>query len=310
LNAGVIGRMTNHSGSRRKWLDLKFKATAPRGAEPPRVDEGDSVETSGTGSLIINADDWGRDRVTTERTYDCIVRGTVSAVSAMVFMEDSERAANLALERGVDAGLHLNFSAKFTATGTPSSLAEHQRHLAAYLLRHPLARVVFHPGLARSFEYVVAVQIDEYHRLYGARPERLDGHHHLHLCSNVLLSKLLPSGTIVRRNFSFSPGEKSALNRFYRNIVDRLLVRRHRLVDFLFPLPPLQPPERVRRIFTLARTFTVELETHPVNVEEFGFLMGGQILDRLENVRIASGFGNALGHTFLHRGDSWSVASR
>jgi hypothetical protein len=286
------------SGSRSKSLEGEFKA--PQGTALSHVDAGHSVERIGTGSLIINADDWGRDRVTTQRTYDCIVRGTVSAVSAMVFMEDSERAAELALGTGVDAGLHLNFSAPFTAVGRLGPLVERQRQVAAYLLRHPLARVVFQPGLARSFEYVVAAQIDEYHRLYGAQPERLDGHHHLHLCSNVLLGKLLPFGTIVRRNFSFRSGEKSILNRFYRNVVDRLLARRHRLVDFLFALPPLEPPERLRRIFTLARTFTVELETHPANLEEFRFLTGGEILDWLGDLRIASDFATALSGTFVH----------
>lgn len=252
------------------------------------------------GSLIINADDWGRDRVTTERTYQCIVRRTVSAVSAMVFMDDSERAAELALKTGVDAGLHLNFSTPFTVAGRFEPLMEHQRELAAYLLRHPLARVVFQPRLARSFEYVVAAQVDEYHRLYGVQPERLDGHHHLHLCSNVLLSKLLPFDTIVRRNFSFRPGEKSILNRFYRQAVDCLLARRHRLVDFLFALPPLEPSERLRRIFSLARTSTVELETHPANHEEFRFLTGDEILDWLGDLRIAPRFATALGRTSVH----------
>lgn len=263
---------------------------APQGTAASRIDACRSLEHAGSGSLIINADDWGLNCLTTERTHDCIVRGTVSAVSAMVFMEDSERAAELALETGVDVGLHLNFSALFTADARPGPVVEHQRKLAAYLLRHRLARVLFHPGLARSFEYVVAAQIDEYNRLYGAQPKRLDGHHHLHLCSNMLLSKLLPFGTIVRRNFSFGSGEKSVVNRFYRNTVDHILVRRHRLVDFLFPLSPVVPPERLLRIFSLARTSTVEVETHPVNVEEFRFLMGDEIHERLGDLRIARGF--------------------
>src|ERR1700758_5164513 len=46
-----------------------------------------------SGILIINADDWGRDHETTQRILECTLRGTVSSASAMVFMEDSERAA-------------------------------------------------------------------------------------------------------------------------------------------------------------------------------------------------------------------------
>src|SRR6266853_755277 len=38
------------------------------------------------GSLIVNADDWGRDPYTTDRILDCSARGVVSSVSAMVLL--------------------------------------------------------------------------------------------------------------------------------------------------------------------------------------------------------------------------------
>jgi hypothetical protein len=241
-------------------------AARPSIAEPPA-----------RGRLIVNADDWGRDATTTRCILDCVRLGTVTAVSAMVFMEDSERAAALALEHGVDAGLHLNFTEAFTAPGGRHDLVERHRRVVAYLRRHRLAQLVFNPGLMRSFEYVVAAQLDEYRRLFGAAPARLDGHHHMHLCANVLLQELLPAGARVRRNFSFRSGEKSALNRAYRRFVDGRLARRHRLTDYLFPLPPLEPADRLQRIFSLARTHVVELETHPVNPDEYGFLTGGAL---------------------------------
>lgn len=237
--------------------------------------------------LIVNADDWGRDEYTTRRTFDCVRRGTVSAVSAMVFMEDSERAAALALEHGVDAGLHLNFTAPFTGAGCSPRLMAAHRKVIAYLRRHRLAQLVFNPTLVGSFAYVVAAQIDEYRRLYGAGPDRLDGHHHMHLCSNVLLQRLLPPATVVRRNFSFRPGEKSGLNRAYRRLIDGRLARRHRLQDFLFSLAPLEPAARLDRIFELSRTHVVELETHPVQPDEYRFLMDGDIVRRMEGIRIA-----------------------
>jgi hypothetical protein len=247
-------------------------------------------EVSHAGLLIINADDWGRDPGTTGRILDCALRGTVSSVSAMVFMEDSERAAALARERGIDTGLHLNFTSSFSASHPPPRLVEHQHRLAAYLLQHPFAQIVFHPGLVRSFEYVVATQQDEFCRLYGAEPERLDGHHHMHLCANVLLGGLLPAGTLVRRNLSFQRGEKSLLNRLYRRGVDHILARHHRLADFLFLLPPLKPASRLQRIFSLARQFVVELETHPVNPEEYRFLTGGEIFRQAGDLPIARSF--------------------
>lgn len=230
-----------------------------------------------TGVLIVNADDWGRDHETTERTLECILRGSVSSVSAMVFMADSERAAAIARERGIDAGLHLNFTTLFSAPDCPTRLIERQRELAKCLLRHRLSQVLFYPALMRSFKYVVSAQHDEFCRLYGQPPGRLDGHHHMHLCANVLLGRLLPPGTVVRRNFSFQPGEKSFGNRFYRKVVDRMLARRHRLTDFFFSLPPRDPPGHMQKILSLARDFTVEIATHPVDPEEYRFLAEGEI---------------------------------
>jgi YdjC-like protein len=240
------------------------------------------------GVLIVNADDWGRDRQTTSAIRDCAVRGAVSAVSGMVFMDDSERAASIARELGIDTALHVNLTLPFSAGGCPGRLVEHQRKLMAYLRAHRLARIVYHPGLVRSFEYVVAAQFDEFRRLYGADPQRVDGHHHMHLCANVQVQRLLPPGTLVRRNFSFQPGEKSVWNRLYRRLVDGRLSRRHRLLDYLFPLAPLEPPGRLQRIFALARDFAVEVETHPVNREEYEFLTGGEIFRHTRDVRLGS----------------------
>lgn len=227
--------------------------------------------------LIINADDWGRDSNTTERTLDCVRRGGVSSVSAMVFMEDSERAAIMAREHAIDAGLHLNLTTPFSAGNCPPKLIECQQKLARYLHRHRLAQVVFHPGLIHAFEYVVAVQLDEFCRLYGAEVDRLDGHHHMHLCANVLLQGLLPPNTMVRRNFSFEAGEKSLWNRLYRRLVDRMLARHHRVTDYFFSLAPLQPDGRLQRIFSLSHEYVIEVEVHPVNRDEYQFLTEGGI---------------------------------
>jgi predicted glycoside hydrolase/deacetylase ChbG (UPF0249 family) len=249
--------------------------------------------TPRTGLLIINADDWGRDEDTTDRISDCLIRQTVSSVSAMVFMKDSERAASIARERGIDAGLHLNFTTEFSAPNISRRLVENQQRIAAYLLRRRFNQIIFHPGLRRSFEYVVAAQREEFARLYGREAQRLDGHHHMHLCANVLLGGLLTPGTVVRRNFSFQRGEKSLANRLYRQAVDRRLARRHRIVDFLFSLPPFEPQSRLDRICSLAGQFVVEVETHPVHAAEFRFLTGSDVFRWAGDSMIAPHF--ALG---------------
>ena len=244
-------------------------------------------EAIAQGALILNADDWGFDRETTDRINECVASEVLSSVSAMVFMEDSERAAAIARERGVDAGLHLNFTAPFSGKGTPKQLAEHQLRLMKYLRANRLNQVIFHPGLTNSFQYVTEAQVTEFNRIYGSGPLRLDGHHHMHLCANVVFGKLIPAGTMVRRNFSFQQGEKSLVNRKYRAFVDRRLARRHSLADYLYPLAPLEPHERLQRIFSLSRHTFVEVETHPAVKEERRFLIGGEFLCRVRDLPLA-----------------------
>ena len=53
--------------------------------------------------LIINADDFGRSVGETNAALECYIAGRITSVSAMVFMADSERAAELALSRRSDA---------------------------------------------------------------------------------------------------------------------------------------------------------------------------------------------------------------
>jgi hypothetical protein len=112
----------------------------------------------------------------------------------------------------------------------------------------------------------------------------------MHQCANVVLAKLLPEGTVVRRNFSFQPGEKSWANRTYRNILDRILARRHRLTDYFFSLAPVELADRLERAFSLAQQSIVEVETHPINLAEYRFLSGGGIFRLAGNLSVARHF--------------------
>src|SRR5580765_7833275 len=101
-----------------------------------------ATTSAATGLLIVNADDWGRDLRTSQMMHDCVRLGAVSSVSAMVFMEDSERAAEVARKEGIDTGLHLNFTTPFS--GNPgSALVTHQEKLTRYLRRHRLTQVMY-----------------------------------------------------------------------------------------------------------------------------------------------------------------------
>jgi chitin disaccharide deacetylase len=247
----------------------------------------DSVQR---GALIVNADDWGCDPATTDRTLDCFGAGVVSSVSAMVFMADSERAAEIARVHSIDAGLHLNLTTPYSAQHCPPQLKEHQQEIARSLTANRFAGALFHPRLAASFQYVVKAQLEEYERLYGGAPGRLDGHHHMHLCSNVQRQGLLPAGSIVRRNLTFQSGEKFYLNRLYRSMQDRRMARRHSLADYFFNLHPVVPRARLMRIFEMGMRFDVEIETHPLRDEEYRFLMNREIQRCAGGARIAKGY--------------------
>ena len=251
------------------------------------------------GSLIINADDWGRDVQTTDRTLECFQHG-LSSASGMVFMEDSGRAARIATEQGLDIGLHLNLSTPFSASGVSSALETHHKKVCEYMCAHRLARLLYHPGLANSFEYVVTRQYEEFSRLYGRKPHRIDGHHHMHLSANVLLPGLLPSGTIVRRHFSYEPGEKMLRNFAFRLYSRAVLAGRYRVTDFFFSLPPLKRNARLHRIFSLAQRAIVELETHPINPEEYRFLTGGDLLRWITDYPSAVTFGRTAALQIAH----------
>jgi YdjC-like protein len=279
-------RQINNNGTRVAVEDSRREAEAlgSAGISVAELDE------KPRGALIVNADDWGQDRETTDRILDCVNSRTLSSVSAMAFMADSERAAEIARSRGVDAGLHLNLTVPFSSNGLPSALVHHQTRVTKFLRMRRLSRLLFHPGLTQSFEYVVSAQIEEFARIYGFPPERIDGHHHMHLCPNVVLAGLLPEGTISRRNFTFVSGEKSWGNRFFRKKLDERIHRRHRITDFLFALAPIEPQSRLAKIFVLAKNHTVELETHPVNAPEFNFLTRGGIQELLEGRQVARCF--------------------
>jgi hypothetical protein len=256
--------------------------------EDARVLKDGDVQTRPT--VIVNADDWGRDIFTTDRTLECLLQGAISSASAMVFMEDSARAADLAGQYGVGTGLHLNLTLPFTARPRLGRLMEYQEQIGRFLSSHRLAPIIYHRRLVKLFDYVVKAQIEEYERLYGKAVDRIDGHHHMHLCRNVLVQGLLPEGIVVRRNLTFRKGEKGFFNRFYRSRQDMALARRHRMADFFFDLQPVESVERLKEICTLGGGFNIEIETHPIRDAEYKFLMNGGLARCVDKIAVARNY--------------------
>jgi predicted glycoside hydrolase/deacetylase ChbG (UPF0249 family) len=229
--------------------------------------------------LIINADDWGRSRAETDNALACHREARVTSATAMVFMEDSERAADLAKSNHVDIGLHVNLTERFVANNVPARLRENQEAIARFLKRSKYALLFYSPALRHQFRYLYQTQVDEFVRLYGTPPSHIDGHQHMHLCSNMLVDAIIPAGEKVRRSFSFWPGEKSIINRAYRRCVDAWLGRRYRLTDFFFSLSQCLKTDRLSRVRELARVANVELMTHPFEAGEYAFLMSDRYVE-------------------------------
>ena len=236
--------------------------------------------------IIVNADDWGRTRTETDAALFCYKEGRITSVSAMVFMEDSGRAADLAKDAGIDVGLPLNLSQRFTGKGRAGLLQGYHNRIVHYLTLNKYAFLFYSPALRKQFRYVYQAQIEEFLRLYGKPPSHIDGHHHMHLCTNMLLDRVIPIREKVRRNFSFWPGEKSILNRMYRRLVDLWLTNRYFVTDYFFALSQFLQISRLMRVSELSKVATVELMTHPANAKEYACLMSDEyieILLKLEN---------------------------
>jgi len=235
--------------------------------------------------LHVNADDLGWNEKITDRILDCHRKGRISSVSAMTFMKDSERAAGLARENGLLAGLHLNFTQEFTDGTATKKLKERHQKVAGYLNAHKVSQVLFNPFLYKEFEYVFQCQWDEFCRLYEEEPARLDGHHHMHLCMNMLILNKYPRGLKIRRNFTFSLGEKGPVNRLYRYLIDRWLTSRFQTTDYFFSLKPVEP-EKIRRIVMLSKSADVELMVHPGLDEECNYLLSEDWVRLIFSVRL------------------------
>ncbi len=235
--------------------------------------------------LIINADDFGRSRLATDRILSCYEQGIVTSTSAMVFMEDSRMAANLARECSIDVGLHLNFTQELTQRIHSSLLCDYHERIAGFLTRNKYNFLIYNPALRKQFKYVFQVQFEEFERLYGTSPSHINGHHHMHLCTNMLLETIIPMGQKVRRNFFFARREKSLPNRMYRAMIDKWLARRYLTADYLFSLSEGIRTGRLKRALELAKVSNVELETHPEFEEEFEWLMGNAGFQAVSNLK-------------------------
>jgi chitin disaccharide deacetylase len=214
--------------------------------------------------LIINADDMGASRSTTDPVLECFAAGVITSASAMVWMTDSERAARLAHERGLPVGLHLNFTLPFAGGDVPDEVRARQLGLTAVF--GTKGRGDQAGGRVADGELIAAALADQLRRfreLFG-EPTHLDGHHHVHVHSAVLghLPRTLPIrpplSTIAKRTFG-----------------QRWLLRRFRRPDACLAFERVHPALGGEGLGVLAQACrrTVEVMVHPTQQREHEALL-------------------------------------
>lgn len=240
------------------------------------------------GPLIINADDFGGNRLATDRIVECFAAGRITSTSAMVYMDDSERAASFARSRALSVGLHLNVTQEFEDPATPPTVRERQTRVARYFAGRGLRRVTFNPALNACVRRCVSDQLERFRELFGREPTHIDGHNHAHLNPTVLLA--LPKGVHTRTSERQSDGftRRGALMREARHT---FIARRYVTTDYFLAIDQLGPSPTDSAIESLlepADRASVEIMVHPDRDSNYRLLMSDAWLRALRDRALGS----------------------
>jgi len=238
------------------------------------------------GLLIINADDFGGNRLATDRIAECFAAGSVTSTSAMVYMSDSERAAEIGRSRELPVGLHLNVTQEFEDPATPLPVRERQARIARYFAGRRLRRVTFNPVMSARARRCIEDQLERFQQLFGCEPSHIDGHNHAHLSPSVLLA--LPKGMRVRTGLSGGRDDRGALLRRSRHA---LIARRQATTDCFFAIDQLgnsPTGEAIEDLLGIADRASVEIMVHPDRDDDYAILMSEAWRRALKRRRLGS----------------------
>jgi predicted glycoside hydrolase/deacetylase ChbG (UPF0249 family)/glycosyltransferase involved in cell wall biosynthesis len=273
----------------RRARTLRGASAATIGATPRPLRRAQPVAPGAL--LIINADDWGLDEMTTAAIRSCLEAGAVTSVSAMVFMAGSEHAATLAPATQGTAGLHLNLTEPFTAAGIAEDVRERQARIAAYFAGPSWRRWGVNARLFGEIELAIADQLAEFRRLYAREPSHIDGHEHIHQSLGVLAARTLPAATKMRPSFTYPAGEKSRPNRCVRAVVNAAMRARFVTPRYFFSIRDMHPLLGGRGIdekLALAGGSAVEVMCHPGWEDERAILRDPDWLELIRERRLGS----------------------
>lgn len=140
--------------------------------------------------LILNADDYGRDKKTTDAIIESFRQGYITQMSLMVNMGDSERAVNIFKETGLDTvvGLHLNLIEGVPITEEIKNYANWCDGNGSFnnaIRSRPIFWKIADEAEKKAVEGELTAQITKY-RNYGLKPFHCDGHQHCHVRWSIM----------------------------------------------------------------------------------------------------------------------------
>ena len=243
-----------------------------------------------SGLLIVNADDWGLREDVTDAILGCFHSEGISSTTGMVFMADSVRAAQLATAESLPVGLHLNLTSRFTDESVSLLVRRNQESLIEHFESRS-KRWIFNPGIRRAVAAAIADQLADFHRLYGHSPTHVDGHHHVHVSPNVVLSSALSRRIRMRPPQSFPSRRHSFPMRAFRGMASIAISRRFETPHRLFSLRDLHPTlggVGLADALEMAKTSAVEIMVHPAREDEQNVLRSTEWRQLLKASNIGS----------------------
>jgi chitin disaccharide deacetylase len=247
-----------------------------------------------SGLLIVNADDWGGEQRSTEAILEAFRAKRVTSTTAMVYMEDSGRAAEIARSEGFPVGLHLNLTQSFTDPEAPEPIRIRQQRVADVFFGHGpdgqpgttrVRRWLYDPRLARVVKGALRDQLERFEELYGRPPTHFDGHNYVDTTPNVFFSRALPRGAKMRNSLDRYPLDTGP-GAMAREVRQRLRRSRFRSTRYVLHISDLDLPDDPRLAF--ATTNSIEVICHPDNPPEMEKLMSDEWATCLERLRTGS----------------------
>jgi len=246
---------------------------------------------NGSGLLIVNADDFGLDPASTDAIVECFRAKAISSTTALVWMRDSGRAAELALSEGIPTGLHLNLIEAYSAPDVPDRIAATQRRVIERIHAGGLGPQLYHPAWADDFGRCIEDQLSRFWELYGQAPTHVDGHRHMHLVMNALISRALGTVRRRRRPVTRTPRESAGHKRLARSALGAFIRVRFVTTDACFSIRSLHPAlggSGIDEQLGRARRGSVELFVHPGYPDELAVLSSTEWRRRLSDYRVGT----------------------